>query len=554
MFFETYKKVEDALKKVSGEDDVFLGDGGDHADLASTVAFALAKKERENPAKIAASIAKKLEAEFESSDIKVETKGPYINFIFGAGYLSDVLKASLKPGYGQLPEKGVRVCIEHTSANPNGPLHVGHIRNSVIGDTLSRVYKKAGYITDVHYYVNDMGRQIAIVSWGFDNIDIARKDNEKGDRYVADVYVLANKKIEADPSIKEEIDRRMALIEQGDPEMVKKFREAVLLCLDGMKETLNELNAPHDRFIFESDFVRNKLMYNILHRIEALPQAKHEETLSLDLTEFGFEKDYVLRRSDGTSVYAARDLAYHEWKSDNYDRVIDVLGADHKLIGTQLQSTMKLLGDKSPEIVFFEFVSLPEGSMSTRAGKFISADDLIGEVTKRAYEEVNSRRPEISEDEKCAIAKSVAIGAVRYDIVRVSQEKSTVFDWKEALDFEKQSAPYVQYAHARACSILKKAGEFEEIYSPESEQEIALVKKIALFPKIIDEISRDLRPHVLAIYARELADLFNTFYRYNPVLKEEGKLRDSRLTIVKAAQNTLHEALLTLGIDAVRSM
>ena len=554
MFFETYKKVEDALKKVSGEDDVFLGDGGDHADLASTVAFALAKKERENPAKIAASIAKKLEAEFESSDIKVETKGPYINFIFGAGYLSDVLTASLKPGYGQLPEKGVRVCIEHTSANPNGPLHVGHIRNSVIGDTLARVYKKAGYITDVHYYVNDMGRQIAIVSWGFDNIDIARKDNEKGDRYVADVYVLANKKIEADPSIKEEIDRRMALIEQGDPEMVKKFREAVLLCLDGMKETLYELNAPHDRFIFESDFVRNKLMYNILHRIEALPQAKQEETLSLDLTEFGFEKDYVLRRSDGTSVYAARDLAYHEWKSDNYDRVIDVLGADHKLIGTQLQSTMKLLGDKSPEIVFFEFVSLPEGSMSTRAGKFISADDLIGEVTKRAYEEVNSRRPEISEDEKCAIAKSVAIGAVRYDIVRVSQEKSTVFDWKEALDFEKQSAPYVQYAHARACSILKKAGEFEEIYSPESEQEIALVKKIALFPKIIDEISRDLRPHVLAIYARELADLFNTFYRYNPVLKEEGKLRDSRLTIVKAAQNTLHEALLTLGINAVRSM
>ena len=192
--------------------------------------------------------------------------------------------------------------------------------------------------------------------------------------------------------------------------------------------------------------------------------------------------------------------------------------------------------------------------MSTRAGKFISADDLIEEVKKRAYEEVSTRRPEISEDMKKSIAQSVAVGAVRYDIVRVSQEKSTVFDWKEALDFEKQSAPYVQYAHARACSILEKAGAFEEVYDAQSEQEIALVKKIALFPKIIDEISKDLRPHVLAIYARELADLFNTFYRYNPVLKEEGKLRDSRLTIVKAAQNTLYEALNTLGIDAVRSM
>ncbi|MBN2733674.1 MAG: arginine--tRNA ligase [Methanomicrobiaceae archaeon] len=554
MFFKAYKTVEDAIKKVSGEDDVLLGDGGEHADLASTVAFSLAKKRKENPVKIAADITAELEKELFEADISVSTKGPYINFIFGKNYISDVLRESLKPGFGQLSEKNIRVCIEHTSANPNGPLHVGHIRNSVIGDTLARVYKKAGYSTDVQYYVNDMGRQIAIVSWGFDNLDIKRKEGEKGDRYVANVYVAANRSIEADPSIKEEIDRRMALIEQGDPEMVKKFRDAVILCLDGMKDTLKKLNAPHNRFIFESDFVKSRLMHHVLNRLSSIPQAKHDETLALDLTEFGFEKDYVLRRSDGTSVYAARDLAYHEWKSDNYDRIIDVLGADHKLIGTQLQATMKLLGDKAPEIVFFEFVSLPEGSMSTRAGKFISADDLIEEVTKRAYEEVDTRRPDISEEDKKAIAESVAAGAIRYDIIRVSQEKSTVFNWKEALDFEKQSAPYVQYANARACSILEKSGEFEERFEAESEHEIALVKKIALFPKIIDEISRDLRPHILAIYARELADLFNTFYRYNPVLKAEGDLRDSRLTIVKAAQNTLSEVLKTLGIDAVRSM
>jgi len=554
MFFKTYKIVEDTLKKVSGEDDVLLGEGGEHADLASTVAFALAKKRKDNPAKIAAEITADLEKELAGSDITVETKGPYINFIFGKDYIADVLKDALKPDYGSLPSKDMRVCIEHTSANPNGPLHVGHIRNSVIGDTLSRVYKKAGYTTEIHYYVNDMGRQIAIVSWGFDNLDIVRKEGEKGDRYVANVYVAANKRIEEDPSIKEEIDRRMILIEQGDPEMAKKFRDAVILCLDGMKDTLKKLNAPHNRFIFESDFVKSKLMHHVLNRLSSMPMAKHEDTFALDLTEFGFEKDYVLRRSDGTSVYAARDLAYHEWKSDNFDKVIDVLGADHKLISTQLQATMKLLGDKAPEIVFFEFVSLPEGSMSTRAGKFISADDLIKEVTKRAYEEVDTRRPDISEEDKASIAKSVATGAIRYDIIRVSQEKSTVFNWKEALDFEKQSAPYVQYANARACSILEKAGEFDEIFEAESETEIALVKKIALFPKIIDEISRELRPHVLAIYARELADLFNSFYRFNPVLKAEGNLRNSRLTIVKAAQNTLSESLKTLGIDAVRSM
>ena len=149
-------------------------------------------------------------------------------------------------------------------------------------------------------------------------------------------------------------------------------------------------------------------------RFEKLPQARTEENLlALDLAEFGFSNKYVIRRSDGTSVYAARDLAFHTWKSANFDRVIDVLGADHKLIGAQLQCTMKLLGEKAPEIVHFEFVSLPEGSMSTRAGKFVSADDLIDEVTKRAFEEVTTRRPELDEETRKEIAGSVARAGIR---------------------------------------------------------------------------------------------------------------------------------------------
>ena len=234
--------------------------------------------------------------------------------------------------------------------------------------------------------------------------------------------------------------------------------------------------------------------------------------------------------------------------------VIDVLGADHKLIGGQLQCVMKMLGEKVPEIVFFEFVSLPEGSMSTRAGKFVSADDLITEIRKRAFEEVTARRPELDEDKRRSIAKSVGLAAIRYDIVKVSPEKSTVFDWKEALDFERQSGPYLQYAHARACSILEKAGVFTECFDLETEQEIALAKKIAWFPMIIDSVVTELRPHILAIYARELADTFNTFYHFEQVLKSEGKIRERRLTLVKAVQNTLKESLETLGIDAIHSM
>ncbi len=262
----------------------------------------------------------------------------------------------------------------------------------------------------------------------------------------------------------------------------------------------------------------------------------------------------MIRRSDGTSVYAARDLAYHTWKAANFDRVIDVLGADHKLIASQLQCTMKLLGEKAPEIVHFEFVSLPEGSMSTRAGKFVSADDLITEIRKRAFDEVTIRRPELDEEMRKSIARSVGLAAIRYDIIKVTPEKSTVFDWKEALDFERQSGPYIQYAHARACSILEKAGTYSLCYLPKTDQEIALAKEIAKFPAVIQKVASELHPHVLATYARELADTFNTFYHYEQVLKSEGDTRDRRLTLVRAVQNTLKESLETLGIDAISTM
>ncbi|TAJ45694.1 arginine--tRNA ligase [Methanofollis fontis] len=554
MFLETYRILEAALRDATGAESADLVDGGEHADFATTIAFSLAKKERKAPMAIAADLAERLAPALDPHGIRVDTKGPYINFHVSDAYVRETVKAALEPGFGRLPEQGGRVNLEHTSANPNGPLHVGHIRNSIIGDTLARAFRKAGYTLEVHYYVNDMGRQIAIVSWGFDHIELAAEEGEKGDHHIARVYVAANRRIEADESIVADIDRLMQQIEAGDPETARKFRAVVSRCLDGFKVTMKNLNVVHDRFVWESDFVRNGDMRRIIEKLDRMPEAIHEGTLAIDLSAFGFEKEYVVRRSDGTSVYAARDLAYHTWKGRNFERVIDVLGADHKLIGSQLQCTLQLMGERPPEIVIFEFVSLPEGSMSTRAGKFISADELIAEVTNKAYDEVSDRRPELPEEEREGIARAVALAAIRYDIVKVSPEKSTVFNWEEALDFERQSGPYVQYSHARACSILEKAGAFEYAYEFTDPHEIALAKQIARFPAVIDQVVRDLRPHLLAIYARDLADLFNSFYRYVPVLRSEGVTLQSRLTLVRAAQNTLKEALETLGIDAISTM
>jgi len=554
MYCMLFQLVEHALREVAGLEEVLLGEGGEHADLSSTVAFSLAKVKRAPPAKIAQELAAALAAREDMKNIRVEALGPYLNFHFSRDVVEKALLQATNPGYGTRPPRSERVVLEHTSANPNGPLHVGHIRNTILGDTLARCFRKAGYPLEVQYYVNDMGRQIAIVVWGFDNLDSAIQAGEKEDSHIARVYIAANREIEKDEGITQQVNTLMQLVENGDPATVKKFRREVSRCLDGFKVTMMDLNVTHDRFVWESDFIRNGNTERIINKLKRLPQARDEETLALDLTEFGFSNKYVIRRSDGTSVYAARDLAFHAWKGANFDRIIDVLGADHKLIGGQLQCTMKLLGEKVPEIVHFEFVSLPEGSMSTRAGKFVSADDLITEIRKRAFEEVTVRRPELDEETRRSIAHSVGLAAIRYDIVKVSPEKSTVFDWKEALDFERQSGPYIQYAHARACSIMGKAGTFTECFELETEQEIALAKKIARFPRIIESVITELRPHILAIYARELADTFNSFYHFEPVLKSEGKIRDRRLTLVKAAQNTLKESLQTLGIDAIHTM
>ena len=407
-----------------------------------------------------------------------------------------------------------------------------------------------------------MGRQIAVVSWACERfeLDLSRKS----DSAIADVYIKANVELDKNPDYVKEIDTLMEKIEAGDLGTIERFDKAVSLAIAGIKETLFRLNVVHDKFVKESHFLKSGAVHDIVERIKATGRTEMDKgALVVNLSDYGFEKTLVIQRSNGTSLYTTRDLAYHEWKAGQADRIIDVFGADHKLISGQLRATLNSIGIKEPEVVIFEFVSLPEGSMSTRRGQFISADDLFDRVTEAAFEQVESRRPETSAEFKKQVAEMVGIGAVRYDIVRVSPEKSTVFNWKEALDFEKQGAPYIQYSHARACSILEKAKE-EVAWDPAAEinpsllvedSEIDLIKKMAMFDNIIDLGARELKPHVLAIYARELADAFNQFYRFVPVIAaEDEQVRASRLALVDCARIVLANSLDTLGIGAPESM
>ncbi|MHC1582942.1 MAG: arginine--tRNA ligase [Candidatus Syntropharchaeia archaeon] len=561
MFLEFKKEIElrlkDALNRLSFEYDDLRIEESEHADLSSSIAFGLAKKYHSPPKKIAEEIGKEIRIPDDTLISHVETVGPYINFFVNRSFLEKTLEKIRLEGknYGSLSEKG-KVIVEHTSANPNGPLHVGHIRNSIIGDTIARILRRAGFDVETQYYVNDMGRQIATVVWGTEKFGI--KSEKKEDHEIAEVYIAANREIESNPDLKGKIDELLRLYEEGEEDTMKKFKKVVNLCLSGIKITLRRLKVNHDFFVWESEFVRSGEVKKLIERIKNCEQSKMEGgALLLDLRNFGFEKELVLQRSDGTSLYSTRDIAYHVWKGSRCNRMIDVLGADHKLISSQLASVLKILGFPAPEIVIFEFVSLPEGSMSTRAGKFVSADELIDEVVKGAYAEVDKRRKDEDEKFKREVSEIVGIGAIRYDIVKISPEKSMVFDWKDALDFEKQGAPFIQYAHARACSILKKAGyvpdEFDASLLTE-EAEISLIKTLSRFQYVIKIASSSLRPNLVATYSRELALAFNVFYRDCPVLAVEDDLRGARLGLVDCSRIVLENSLDTLGIDAPEEM
>jgi arginyl-tRNA synthetase len=564
MFLDFMSDVESLLRAAlegcgfwmeQGVNDLAL-ESSPHADLASSVSFRLSPVLRKKPSLIAAEIHNAIPKDGRCRYIdRVELVGPYLNFFMNRQFLSAVLDQALANAdnawTGSMKQ---RVIVEHTSANPDGPLHVGHIRNSVIGDTLVRILRRAGCSVDAQYYINDMGRQEAMVVVGCDHFQL---DGSKADHAIAKVYIAANRAMDADPNIRKEADVVMEKYEAGDPEIENKIKRAVKYAIKGIEETLHRMNIRHDSYHWESEFVRNGDVADILGNLEKTGLIEWEDgAFQLDLSSFGFEKKMVLRRADGTSLYITRDLAYHRWKAENSDRMVDVLGADHKLISSQLRTALRLIGIREPEIVIFEFVSLPTGSMSTRRGKFISADELLDEVEKQAFIEVTNRRPDEDEEFRKEVARQVAIGAVRYDVVRVSADKATTFDWSRALDFEKLSAPFIQYSHARACSILRKAGDIAK-FDPDlltGENEVTLIKKIAQFDLVIDRAARELKPHQLATYARELAETFNLFYRFSPVLDAPEDLRSSRIALVGAARNALKVTLETLGIPALETM
>ncbi len=585
-YSDSFKKaVVDVFARLGITDDPIIETPRSGEADRCLVCFPLAKELGGRPDEISQRIEKEMVVDPRWS---LSSQGGYLNCIFdGERYVRDC--ASHLWGLGEdISEDrraGEKLIVEHTSANPNGPFHVGRARNPIIGDSLVRLMRCAGYDVEAQYWINDMGKQAMILVWGLANIpkdEIPPSERDKRDHDLVRFYQAANARMEKEEKVQKEINSMLKRYEEavavGDHDRIisdtgsnivraREVRNACDLVLEGMTDSLGRLNVFLDSFVYESMVVEDGSLKEVIRKLSESPLCRDEGGARyLDLKDIikgggddRFKKRFVFTRSDGSALYTTRDLAYHEWKLNRCTRAVNILGEDHRYQSTLLKLALKEMGsDRFPEVVFYSFVSLPEGKMSTRRGRVVYLDDLLDEAVDRARVEVLKRRGDLSESEVERISRTVGIGALRFNVIKVQAEKKMTFKWEDALSFEGSSAPFIQYSHARACSILSRAGmEEKEIDWGKLVEgaEKGLVKTLSRFPGMVRTCAAGNKPHLMANYLVDCASSFNEFYRDCPVISEEDpERRWTRIALVEMSRRVLGKGLWTLGIDAPEKM
>ncbi|NIA13020.1 MAG: arginine--tRNA ligase [Nitrospiraceae bacterium] len=558
--------IVSAFPEVEREDLAFVPPPNlDIGDVALRT-FELAKKLRMAPPQIATRIAQ--EVSFGPEVVEVTTAGPYVNFRvdrnrFARAIVDRVLEEGAHFGSND-SGVGKRVLLEHTSINPNAEPHLGRARNAMIGDSVTRLLRFEGHEVEVHYYVNDMGRQIGLLVMACEGRDDLAFDE------ILDLYVAANARAEAEPEFAAKGYELLAKMEEGDPETVAAFHAVTDLCIRGQLAVLGRLGITYDVFDRESKYVRDARLEPVLDALRAKDAlfTDEDERLVVDLRKLGHEPDegryFVVMRSNGSSMYGYRDLTYTIDKSEcGADLNLIALGEDHKLYFHQISLILQEAGMHVPEPIYYSYILLKDGKMSTRQGKGVMLSDFLDEAARLSAQKVEEQCAEsgagLSGEERAAIAAKVAVAAIRFAILRVGPNKNVIFDWESSLSFSGDTGPYVQYCTARINSILRKFGEVpqspDDEFPVESNAEWALVTKLAAFPQVVADAAAQRTCATIANYALETARLFTTFYHECPVLKAEDEaMRTARAQVCAATRVTLENTLHLLGIEALERM
>ncbi len=545
---------------------------GPHADFACTVAFQLAKRDKKPPATLATELAARIT--LPDGVARVEAVAGFLNFtlddaVLLSAFLTEIRNRGERFGAGD--ENNEKIVLEHTSVNPSGPIHVGRIRNTLIGDSLRRILAFAGFPVETRYYVNDVGKQVAMIavggkrasqlSYDADLLHQYGRYRDKEDFKTFFTYVAANRAYEEDDSFKQEVHSLLKKAESGDRHALTLLKDTASFCLDGQKKVFERLGVSFDAFDYESAYLEDGSVAEVLARLKASPQATEVQGgFGLDLADYGIEKRggaTILARGDGTSVYTLRDLCYHLDKARAGDRLITVLGEDHKLQFTELSTILAGFLDftKPLEAVHFSFVSFAGEKLSTRRGHTAPVDALLDEAEEKAKGEIEKRGIGFVDD-----AAAIGHAAVRYHLLKTNPNKNITFRWADALSFEGDAAPYIQYMHARCASLLAKADVDVNALSVAAESilleppERALLMLLAGYPDVVSDAAGERRPDRVCSYLAELAAAYSRFYNECRVLDAEPGARERRLLLVDASRTIFSSGLSLLGIAAPERM
>lgn len=563
---EIAKILSDKIESMTKEDilmQIEIPPSYEMGDYAFPV-FSLAKIFRKNPNMIAEEMVASIKSEYFE---KVESKGAYINFFTNKEALAKTVVEEIskeKENYGKSKlGEGKTVIVEYSSPNIAKPFHIGHIRSTIIGDSLKRIHKFLGYNVVSINHLGDYGTQFgmliyAIKNWG--NIEEIEKNPIPE---LLKLYVRVNTEADQNEEIKEECRHYFASLEKGDEDAVKIWTWIREISLKEFNIVYDLLGIEFDSYNGES-FYSDKMMKQV-ERMEKLGILKDSEGAKIvDLEKYNLPPALILK-SDGSTIYITRDIAAAEYRHETYhpEKNIYVVATEQNLHFKQLKAVLKEMQyDWYDEIthVAFGMINLADGKLSTRQGRVVYLIDVLNKAIEKIMEILNEREETsgVKIANKEELAKQVGIGAIKFQELFNQRIKDYTFDWDKTLSFEGESGPYVQYAHARICSLLEKGG-FDinkEVDSSllNNEMEINILRNLYKFTEVVEDAKEKYEPFFISRYVVELAKDFNKYYNQVTINVEDEKLKNTRLMLCYSVKNVISEGLRLLGIEAPEKM
>ncbi len=530
--------------------------------------FKLAKTLRKAPPAIASEIMESIEKnELPAGISRAQTVGGYINFFLDRSAVSKaVIDEITEEGenYGRSDEgNGKKVVVEFSSPNIAKPFHIGHLVSTALGHSLARIYSFLGYETVRVNHLGDWGTQFgklitAYKLWGDE--ETIRKDpiNE-----LLKIYVRFHEEAEKDPSLEDDARANFKALEEGDEEITRLWKMFVDASLTEFDRMYKLLGVNFDSFAGES-FYTDKMpeIVDILREKQLLEESEGAQVVRFDDESM---PPCIILKSDGTTIYATRDIAAAVYRKRHYDfyKNIYVVGTPQTLHFKQVFGTLKKMGFEWAEDcvhVGFGYVRFPDKAMSTRKGDVVLLEDVLTEAVAKTREIIENSPTSKDLENVDAVSEKVGVGAVLYTFLKNSRERDIIFTWRDILDFEGESGPYVQYAYARARSVLSKAEEQGIDWTSgdaallTDDEEYALIRMLSGFKEAVRDAASKYEPSAVTRYVTDLAQQFNKFYNTCSVMKAEEELRQARLRLTAAAAEVIRSALYLIGVDVVEKM